>query len=100
MELQNSITEMVGRRYVVIGGQPDIQMRKRDRNRKRRELICEYCGEHKVYYYTNRLTEEQVREIRALQNSGLTQSAVGRKFGVGHNQVRMIWNRTSWAWLK
>src|SRR6516162_1329529 len=45
---------------------------------------------------TAKLTEQQVIAIRALENSGLSQSEIGRRFGVDHTQIKRIWSRVTW----
>jgi hypothetical protein len=45
-----------------------------------------------------KLSESQVREIRALYAAGgITQKAIGRRFGIGQAQVSEIVRRTVWA---
>lgn len=46
-----------------------------------------------------RLTEEDIREIRSLV-SGMTQSAMARKFGVDQSHISDIINRRRWGWLE
>ncbi len=45
---------------------------------------------------TSKLTEEQVRAIRA---DGRTQQAIADEYGICHQQVSNIKNRKSWGWL-
>lgn len=44
------------------------------------------------------LTEEQVREIRAMRGK-LSGAAIGRRYGVSETTVYDIFNGRSWAWL-
>lgn len=44
------------------------------------------------------LTEDQVREIRALRGTA-THSAIGAMFGVSGKAVNSIYQKTAWAWL-
>lgn len=46
-----------------------------------------------------KLTEEQVREIRALQ--GIESSrVVGDRMNIHRAHIRLIWNRKRWGWLQ
>lgn len=47
----------------------------------------------------SRLTEVQVREIRALAKDGVSQTKIGRQFGVTQAMVSLIVRRQSWAHL-
>jgi transcriptional regulator len=46
-----------------------------------------------------KLTEAQVKEIRALYESGVSQSRIAEQFGVLQQHVSLIVRRVSWAWL-
>jgi hypothetical protein len=48
---------------------------------------------------TNKLTEAQVLEIRALCDAGERQAHVARRFGITQTMVSHIARRNSWAWL-
>ena len=43
-----------------------------------------------------RLTDDQVREVRALYTTGLSQSAIARRFGISQPSVNAIVNRRSY----
>lgn len=45
-----------------------------------------------------RLTEDKVREIRALEGR-MKSTQAGEAFGVTPRQIRAIWQRKAWAWL-
>lgn len=45
------------------------------------------------------LTEADVREIRRLKASGLSNAEVGRRFAVSPSHVSEINNRKKWSWL-
>jgi predicted XRE-type DNA-binding protein len=48
-----------------------------------------------------KLTEAQVREIRTLiKKGGLTQEAIGARFGVRQGTVNNIARGKNWAWLE
>jgi hypothetical protein len=42
-----------------------------------------------------KLTDDQVREIRALQGTA-TLEEVGRRYGVSFSTIGMIWRRDTW----
>ena len=48
---------------------------------------------------TNKLTEAEVREIRAAHAGGASQAALGKRYGVGHTAISKIVHRVNWAWL-
>lgn len=48
---------------------------------------------------TNKLSEEQVHEIRAACDAGERQADVARRYGVTQPMVGFIARRQSWAWL-
>lgn len=65
-----------------------------DRNDKQRDAKGEQHGMHK-------LTADQVREIRRLRaTQRISQTALGKMFGVSHNQIGMIERRLNWKHLK
>lgn len=45
----------------------------------------------------NRLTASQVREIRRLRQCGMTQAALGQRFGVSREHIRDIINGKAWT---
>jgi hypothetical protein len=45
-----------------------------------------------------KLTVPQIYAIRALKGQA-SQAAVGRKFGVSHGLIYLIWQRKAWGWL-
>jgi hypothetical protein len=47
----------------------------------------------------NKLSREQVREIRRLRESGVLARELGARFGVAISTVFSIANRRNWAWL-
>lgn len=50
---------------------------------------------------THKLTETEVRSIRAIYASGVaSQDALARKFGIGQAQVGRIIRRERWGWLE
>ncbi len=49
--------------------------------------------------WSSRLSEDDVRRIRAMQGS-MTQRAIGEMFGVDGETVGSIHRRETWAWLK
>lgn len=49
--------------------------------------------------HNSKLTEEEVRAIRALRNS-VSKKAVAMQFGISASQVRSIQERLQWAWLE
>ena len=49
--------------------------------------------------HLNKLTEDQVREIRKWSSEGGGQSQIARHYGVGKSTVRNILKGNSWAWL-
>lgn len=51
------------------------------------------CGENVA---TAKLTEQDVREIRALHESGMPQRAIARRFRVTRQNVRCIVRRITW----
>lgn len=48
----------------------------------------------------SKLKESQVREMRALKESGVATRALGRLFGVSSSTARHIIKRKKWSWLK
>lgn len=46
-----------------------------------------------------KLKEQQVREIRSLYLTGLTQKQIAQKFGICRRQAGDIINRKNWGWL-
>lgn len=46
-----------------------------------------------------KLTSSQVLQIRALKESGLSQKAIGTRFGVSRFQISMIWRNKKWRSL-
>lgn len=50
----------------------------------------ERCGQAK-------LTEQAVREIRAMREAGATYAAIGERFGVSGNQASRVVRRLDWA---
>jgi hypothetical protein len=49
--------------------------------------------------HTNKLTEDEVREIRKL-SSTLSQSSISEKFGVSKGAIKHILRGRSWSWLR
>lgn len=47
-----------------------------------------------------RLTEDQVRQIRALAAEGQSCRAIGREFGVAPGTVSSVVRRVNWGWVK
>jgi hypothetical protein len=47
-----------------------------------------------------RLTEQQVREIRALQAAGVYQRVIAEQYGMSRPQIAAITSGRSWAWLE
>lgn len=47
----------------------------------------------------SKLTEYQVRQIRAIHSVGMTQKAIAVKFGISRRQAGDIVNRKNWGWL-
>ena len=47
-----------------------------------------------------RLTEDDVRAIRKLRASGMTQAEAGARFGVARSTVQNIDRGANWGWLK
>ena len=47
---------------------------------------------------SNKLTEEQVREIR--RRSDENQTRLGEEFGVSQNTINLIINKKTWIWLE
>jgi DNA invertase Pin-like site-specific DNA recombinase len=47
----------------------------------------------------NKLSEEQIREIRKLAAEGMVQRRIAEKFGIGPMQVSRIVNGKRWGWL-
>ena len=43
-----------------------------------------------------KLTEDRVRDVRAILNQGLTQAEIGRQFGISQASVSLIKNRINW----
>lgn len=43
-----------------------------------------------------KLTDVSVREIRALKGTGLTQTEIGRRFGVSQGTVHLVWAGKIW----
>lgn len=48
---------------------------------------------------TSKLSENQVREIRARQGLA-TARGLGREYGVSSTAISLIWKRENWGWLK
>lgn len=57
-------------------------------------------GQHGTKHWENKLTENQVREMRRLYASGeMSMKKIAKKFGVGYSTVNYAINRKNWAWL-
>jgi DNA invertase Pin-like site-specific DNA recombinase len=50
--------------------------------------------------WQNRLTEDQVHEIRRLRSEGFMQKEIAERFGIARTTVSGIANGHQWAWLK
>ena len=70
----------------------DAQTNSQDAHAKGRHSHGEQHGNSKV-------TEDQVREIRALASSGVPQEEIARRFGIHQTTVSHIVIRRLWAWL-
>lgn len=58
-------------------------------------------NEEPITLRTNeKLTEEDVREIRILAETGQTLSSIGRMFGIGKSHVSMVVRRKIWAQIE
>jgi hypothetical protein len=47
--------------------------------------------------FAAQLTEEQVKQIKLLRDTGMTQQQVANDFGIGRQQVGMIWSGKRWG---
>lgn len=66
-----------------------------------------YADRHKhgtmIYgedHHNNRLSKEQVFQIRASLAAGESQGSIARRFGVTRTSIRAIKTGVTWAWLK
>lgn len=57
---------------------------------------CVERGRHPRLSTRQKLTPRQVAEIRQLKDSGLSQRAIGRQYGVDHMQVCRLWKGEQW----
>ena len=51
-------------------------------------------------HHNSKLTEDDVRSIRRLRESGNELSSIAEKFGITLQAVWYIWNRKNWGWLE
>lgn len=56
--------------------------------------------QHGTNHKDNKLSEDNVREIRRMYEEGHTLRAIAKKFGVVHGVVNNIIQGRKWAWLK
>ena len=47
-------------------------------------------------HYASKLTEEDIRDIRSLQASGITQATLAEQYGVSEMQISRIVRRINW----
>jgi hypothetical protein len=62
-----------------------------------RDKIADGTSTRGTKHYKNKLTEEQVREIR--RRSDENQKRLAEEFGVSYVTINNIIHRTRWAWL-
>lgn len=63
----------------------------RDMDSKGRRRVVIPKGE---YHWANKLTTEQVLEIRSRTNE--SQRSLGREYGVSHSHIKRIWDKKIW----
>lgn len=51
-------------------------------------------------HYRAKLTDDQVREIRAMREAGARYVSIARKFGIASDHVRLICLRRLWKHIK
>lgn len=61
--------------------------------RRKAGAKCLTTGEH---HWTAKLTKEQVAEIRKLQQEGVRQKDLAKKYGVAQSTISHIINYVSW----
>jgi len=50
-------------------------------------------------HYNNKLTEDNVKEIRLLLASGIPQRKLAKKYNISRGTIQNIRNKKSWGWL-
>lgn len=75
----------------------------RDKKGRRKQGKVYYGVEHHNHGtggQSNKLSESDVIEIRALKKAGFTNRKIAEMFGVSSGLINNIWHKRKWAWLK
>lgn len=91
----------VNPRHLFVGTALDNNKDKMEKGRwKSRFLYGIDHPQHGTKSKFNKLTEDNVKEIRILKNSGYTLRSIAERFGVSHGVVNNIIQGRKWSWLK